>query len=76
MIHSDNDEFPRLHLTTFGTRDIFERLKQVEKPRDFDQLKSSPWWFVYLLCLVQAWTKARIATAVRHGDHDSHHVHV
>ena len=29
VIHSDNDEFPKLELTTFGTRHVFERLKQV-----------------------------------------------
>ncbi|KAL3159782.1 hypothetical protein ABBQ38_010188 [Trebouxia sp. C0009 RCD-2024] len=51
VIHSDNDEFPKLNLTTFGTREVFERLKQ-------------------------AWTKARIATAVHHGDNGDHHLHV
>lgn len=50
VIHSDNDEFPKLELTTFGTRQVFERLKQ-------------------------AWTKARIATAVHHDDSGSHHMH-
>ena len=29
VIHSDNDVFPRLELTTFGTRQVFEKLKQV-----------------------------------------------
>lgn len=29
MIHSDNDEFPKLELTTFGTRQVFEKLKKV-----------------------------------------------
>ncbi|KAK9811258.1 hypothetical protein WJX72_000723 [[Myrmecia] bisecta] len=47
VIHSDNDEFPKLQLTTFGTRQIFERLRE-------------------------AWSRARIATAI--GDHD-HHMH-
>ncbi len=29
VIHSDNDEFPKLELTTFGTRQLFEKLKKV-----------------------------------------------
>ena len=29
VICSDNDTFPELQLTTFGTRSIFERLREV-----------------------------------------------
>lgn len=29
IIHSDNAEYPRLQLTTFGTKEIFSSLKQV-----------------------------------------------
>ncbi|KAL0052847.1 hypothetical protein WJX82_008587 [Trebouxia sp. C0006] len=28
VIHSDNDEFPKLELNTFGTRQLFEKLKK------------------------------------------------
>ncbi|CAL8469477.1 g9018 [Coccomyxa elongata] len=46
-IHSDHAEYPDLNLTTFGTRKIFEGLRE-------------------------AWTRARIATAIDH-QHDGHH---
>ena len=32
--------------------------------------------YVHILPFVQAWTKARIATAVHHGDDSDHHLHV
>lgn len=76
MIHSDNDEFPRLNLTTFGTRDVFERLKQVLAARLLFLWTSPVYLSDMIFVLLQAWTKARIATAVHHGEHDTHHLHV
>lgn len=72
VIHSDNDEFPRLNLTTFGTREVFDSLKEVcSRLLAGGQLLS-----VHVSPYVQAWTKARIATAVHHGDNSDHHLHV
>ena len=97
VIHSDNDEFPKLNLTTFGTREVFERLKQVclavspsrsnmiiiaMFPGDWlgewcrNVAGLSPCCLLYPFPCLQAWTRARIATAVHHGDHDDHHMHI
>ncbi len=35
VICSDNDEFPELKLTTFGTRQIFEQLREVRTEGGF-----------------------------------------